>query len=159
MNLITTTTTTLPLLRRREHEIEIIQQQHHGNVAEKHEHGPKDPQNQRQRMVEEAVPEGVEPKPSLEQLGHVGRVDDAGVIFVGGAVDEEIDLVDEDDGEGVADEGEEEDEEERHVLERHHELPVGAVNVVVQRLLDAVRAADHRCQPRAHQDRRRRHQR
>lgn len=58
----------------------------------------------------------------------------------------------------MAGEGEEEEEEERDVLERHHELAVGAVNGVVERLLDAVGAAQDGGEGGAEEDGGGRHQ-
>lgn len=127
---ITVVCVKLGLVVRREHDVQVIEHRHHGDGAEEHQHGAEDPQHERQRRVEEAVADGVEREAPLEQLRHVIRGDDA----VGGlrrAVDEEVDLVGEADGEGVADEGEEEDEEERHVFQRHHELAVRPVYGVV----------------------------
>lgn len=69
-----------------------------------------------------------------------------------GSVDEEVELVDEANGEGVAEEGEEEDEEKRDVLEGHHEVPMCTKYRVCEGLLHAVRAADDRCQARAEED-------
>lgn len=63
-----------------------------------------------------------------------------GVVL--GDIDEEVHLVHKPDGEGVTHEGKEEDQEEGDILQGHHELPMGAVDCVVERLLDAVSAAD-----------------
>lgn len=124
---------------RRENKIQIVEEGHHGKGAEENEERAKNPEQQRHGTVEDPVPHRIQQKPPLEEVGDVVRGDYGAVD---GAIDEEIDLVDEADGEGVAGEGEEEEEEEGDVLEGHHELPVGAVNGVVERLLDGVGAAE-----------------
>lgn len=118
-----------PLLRR-EHKIQIIQHRHHRHRAQEHQHRPKYPQHQRQRRVEQPVPHRVQRKAPLQQLRHVIRRHDAAGALRR-AIDQEVDLVGEPDRERVADEGEEEDEEEGHVFQRHHELAVTPVHGVV----------------------------
>ena len=73
-----------------------------------------------------------------------------GIIM--GDVDEEVHLVHKPDGEGVAQEGEKEEHEECDILQGHHELPMGAIDRVVERFLDAVCAADDCGQAGAQED-------
>lgn len=141
---------------RRENKIQIIKHGHQGGGAEENQHRAENPEQQRHGAVEEAIPDRIEQKAPLEEVRDVVRRDGGAVS---GAVDEEIDLVDEADWEGVAGEGEEEEEEERDVLERHHKLAVGAVDGVVERLLDAVGAAEHGGEGGAEEDGGCRHQR
>ncbi|KAL7001848.1 hypothetical protein U1Q18_002996 [Sarracenia purpurea var. burkii] len=140
-----------------ENEVKIVKDRDHRDGAQENEDRPENPEEERERGVEEPVADGVEREAFLEEVGDVVRRD-GGAVVVLGTVDEEVDLVHEANGESVADEGEEEDEEERHVFQRYHKFPLGAVDGVVEGLLHAVRAADHRRQAAAEEDRRRRHQ-
>lgn len=146
------------------HHVKVVHYRNHRQRAQEHEHGPEDPQHQRHRSVEQPVPDAVQDPPLLQEVHHVARRHEGGsgaswgrrVVSVEaggrGGVDEEVDLVDEADGEGVAEEGEEEDDEDGDVLESHHELSVGPKHGVSEGLLHAVGAADDGCQAAAEED-------
>jgi hypothetical protein len=154
-------------------DVEVVEDGDHDHGRQEGEERAEDPEEERHPGVEEAVSDEVEGESALQDLGDVvpagGRQAAAGAALrvrdVSGweeaarGVDEEAGLVEEADGEGVAEEGEEEGEQQRHVLERHHVLAVRAEDGVAQRLLHSVSAAQHRRDARAEEDRRRRHQR
>lgn len=136
-------------------KVKIIKHRDHSERAEKHKHRSEYPKQKRKSRVEEAIPDRVQDEALLQELRDVVGRDGGRRVL--GAVDQNVHLVHKSDGEGVAKEGEEEDGEEGHIFERHHELAVGAVNRVVHRLLDAVRAAQNRSQPGGEEDGGRRH--
>ena len=161
-------------------DVEAVEYGDHDHGRQEGEERAEDPEQEGHAGVEEPVADEVEREAALQDVADVvpgGRQREAagggegggggvgvGVVGAGGevaagGVDEEAGLVEEADGEGVAEEGEEEEQHERHVLERHHVLAVRAEHGVAQRLLDGVGAAQHRRHARAEEDRRRRHQR
>jgi|UniRef100_A0A804UE10 hypothetical protein len=152
-------------------DVEAVEYGDHDHGGQEGEERAEDPEQEGHPGVEEPVADEVEGEAALQDVADVvpgGRqreAEDGGVGVGGGGeeagrgVDEEAGLVEEADGEGVAEEGEEEEQHERHVLERHHVLAVRAEHGVAERLLDGVGAAQHRRHARAEEDRRRGHQR
>jgi len=145
----------------------MIQYWNHTERAQEHQHRPEDPQQERHCRIEQPVPDAVQDPPLLQEITDVVRRDEGRrrgflvfiVIVVGdGGVDEEVDEVEEADGEGVAEEGREEEGEEGDVFQGHHELPVGAEDGVCQGLLHAVGAAEDGRQAGGEEDGGRGHQ-
>ena len=86
-------------------KVEIIKHRNHGNRANEDQNRAKNPEEHRQGSVEEAVADGVENKAFVEEIGDVIGGDSGGA---GRNVDQNIGLIYESDGEGMAEEGEEE---------------------------------------------------
>lgn len=87
-------------------DVEIIKNRHHRNRANEDQNRAKNPEEHREGGVEEAVADGVENKSFIKEIRDV-------IGGYGGSawrnVDENIDLIDESDGEGMAKEREEEE--------------------------------------------------
>jgi len=145
----------------------MIHYWNHAQRAQEHQHRPKYPQQEGNCSIKQPVPYAVQYPALLQEITDVVRGHEGWrglfavlVVTVGGdgGVDEEVDEVEEANGEGVAEEGEEEEGEEGDVFQGHHELPVGPEDGVRQGLLDAVGAAQDGRQAGAEEDGGRRHQ-
>lgn len=92
----------------RTNHVEIIKHGHHRNRANEDQNRAKNPKEHGEGSVEEAVADGVENESFIKEIGDVIGGYGGGA---GGNVDENIDLIDESDREGMAKEREEEESE------------------------------------------------
>lgn len=81
-------------------DVKVVQDGDDEKGAEEGEHGAKDPEEEGQRSVEEAVADRVEEEALLEQVTHVVLREEPSctVIVINFDVNEEVDLVKEADG-------------------------------------------------------------
>ncbi|OMO61958.1 hypothetical protein CCACVL1_23121 [Corchorus capsularis] len=99
----------------RKHKVKIIKHRHQSDRAQENKHGPENPKQKRKGSVEEPIADSVQKETLFQQLGDVVRSDNAGGVRRG--VDKDVDLVNEPDGQRVAEKGEEENAKDGDIFE------------------------------------------